>query len=206
MKKKEIHFMLDLETLSTKPNAHILELALVCFDPFTGKVDSLWTTHATFGGMCSQVGSDISDDTLAWWLEQDTKLADLYYDGTKQYDSLPDTLETIREILVGLRKQFKVRVWCTGSFDIDIVNNAAVRFLGEKNIITPFEARDVRTVRQLASDFNLPSVELEYEHTAYNDCLRQIRYVTDVYGALSERTTAHVGDKGGRVDVPAPTE
>lgn len=30
------HFMVDLETLSSQPNAHILETALVNFNPVTG--------------------------------------------------------------------------------------------------------------------------------------------------------------------------
>ncbi len=43
------HFMVDLETLSSESNAHILETALVCFDPVSGEVYKHGTFHVRHG-------------------------------------------------------------------------------------------------------------------------------------------------------------
>lgn len=39
------HVMVDLETLSSQPNAHILETALVNFNPVTGEVYDSQSFH-----------------------------------------------------------------------------------------------------------------------------------------------------------------
>lgn len=66
MEKSTINFMLDIETLDVKPNAHILEIALVKFDIITGVVDECASIHHTFG--LKNQGGNIDCDTLYWWL------------------------------------------------------------------------------------------------------------------------------------------
>lgn len=199
-----VHFMLDLETLDTKPSAHILELALVCFCPFTGRVNESLSRHVRFG-LTPQAGATISPSTLKWWSsENPTYMLELF---TNQDNSLNDELFKIYDLFSQARDLGEVRVWNTGTFDIDIINSAFRRVLAiNEPIIKFWEVRDVRSLRQLRDDFGLYDGEWPISHNAKDDCLRQISYVQSVYGALSERGTTSSGNPGGHPDVPTSEE
>lgn len=206
--KPEIHFMLDLETLDTKPSTHILELALVCFDPFTGHVNEKLSHHARFG-VSYQPGATLSQSTLAWWIsENKAYFNELIEHKCESDEQLRHVLFDIDLMISNVRVQGSdVRVWNTGTFDVDIINDAARRVLGKTESLFNFlEVRDVRSLRQVKDDLGLGNDEWPTSHNAKDDCLRQISYVQSVYGALSERRTESAGDTGGRSDVPSSEE
>lgn len=199
-----VHFMLDLETLDTKPSAHILELALVCFCPFTGRVNEALSRHVRFG-LTPQVGATISPSTLKWWtITNQSYFVELI---TAVDSILKVEMFKIFDLVKQARELGEVRVWNTGTFDVDIINDAFKRELSINEPIFNFwEVRDVRSLRQLNDDFGLNNDEWPTSHNAKDDCLRQISYVHSVYGALSERGTTSVGNQGGHSDVPTAEE
>jgi hypothetical protein len=199
-----VHFMLDLETLDTKPSAHILELALVCFCPFTGRVNEALSRHVRFG-LTPQAGATISPSTLKWWVVTNQSYMNELF--TEVDNILKVELFKIFDLFKQARELGEVRVWNTGTFDIDIVNSAFERELNiHEPIIKFWEVRDVRSLRQLNDDFGLNNDEWPTSHNAKDDCLRQISYVHSVYGALSERGTTSSGNPGGHPDVPTSEE
>lgn len=206
--KPQVHFMLDLETLDTKPSAHILDLALICFCPYTGRVNEALSRHERFG-LIPQAGATISPSTMNWWVETNEQ----YFNELLTYrcesdKQLRNVLFDIDILISGIRSPDReVRVWNTGMFDVDIINDSARRVLGKPGQLFNFwEVRDVRSLRQVAEDFGLLNEEWPTSHNAKDDCLRQISYVHSVYGALSERRTTSVGDSGGHSDVPTSEE
>lgn len=199
-----VHFMLDLETLDTKPSAHILELALVCFCPFTGRVNESLSRHVRFG-LTPQTGATISPSTLKWWVVTNQSYMNELF--TEVDNILKVELFKIFDLFKQARELGEVRVWNTGTFDIDIVNSAFERELNiNEPIIKFWEVRDVRSLRQLNDDFGLNNDEWPTSHNAKDDCLRQISYVHSVYGALSERGTTSSGNPGGHSNVPTSEE
>lgn len=206
--KPQVHFMLDLETLDTKPSAHILELALICFCPFTGRVNEALSRHVRFG-LSQQTGATISQSTMRWWVETNEQYFNelLTYVGESD-QQLQNILFDLNLLLSDVRIQgSEVRVWNTGTFDVDIVNDATRRALGKNSPMFNFwEVRDVRSLRQVTEDFGLNNDEWPTSHNAKDDCLRQISYVHSVYGALSERGTTSSGNPGGHPDVPTSEE
>lgn len=207
--KPELHFMVDLETTDVSPSTHILSLAIVMFDPFTRREpNKLFTRHHKFG-LTDQKGGTVSCSTLEWWMKTNPAyFQELCAEPPEHAPTLADTLSDISSWFEDIRdSDKKVRVWCTGTFDVDILNNAFRRLFG---ITTPLvryhEVRDVRVMRQVMSDFGLEEQEWPASHNAYDDCLRQIDYVRTVYKALQhERRTESAGDTGGRDDLP-PSE
>nr|DAO00314.1 MAG TPA: 3' exoribonuclease [Caudoviricetes sp.] len=203
-----VHFMLDLETLDTKPSAHILELALICFCPFTGRVNEALSRHVRFG-LSRQAGATISPSTMQWWVETNEQ----YFNELLTYvcesdQKLQNILFDLDLLMSEIRVQGSdVRVWNTGSFDVDIINDAARRVLGKNSPMFNFwEVRDVRSLHQLNDDFGLNNDEWPTSHNAKDDYLRQISYVHSVYGALSERGTTSSGNSGGHSNVPTAEE
>ena len=62
------HLAIDLETLSLKPNAHILSIGAVFFCPRTKRLGPMF--HIVIDPEAEQVGAHISASTVAWWLNQ----------------------------------------------------------------------------------------------------------------------------------------
>lgn len=206
--KPQVHFMLDLETLDTKPSAHILELALICFCPYTGRVNEVLSRHVRFG-LIPQKGATISPSTMNWWVETNEQyFNDLLTYRCESDKTLQHVLFELDLLMSNIRVQGSdVRVWNTGMLDVDIINDSARRVLGKPDQLFKFwEVRDVRSLRQVAEDFGLLNDEWPTSHNAKDDCLRKISYVQSVYGALSERRTTSVGNSGGHPDVPTAEE
>ena len=72
-----IHGMLDLETLSVEPDAVVMTLGAVKFDPYTDN-----EPYAPLYLRCDveeqseQYGRRIDDDTIAWWASQSQEIQD----------------------------------------------------------------------------------------------------------------------------------
>jgi len=65
-----IHAMIDLETLSTKPNATILTIGGVKFNPYNNIEPSQGLYHRIDVDSQSAMGRDIDPDTVEWWGKQ----------------------------------------------------------------------------------------------------------------------------------------
>lgn len=200
---EEVHFMLDLETLDTAPTAHMLSAALVMFDPVTGKVlappqdpeytllfnsvrEIFNTKKSIVFGLGHQMGSTVSTRTLDWWNKTNKAYFDTLITGDTNKGSLNDFLidfsrTTNRLINID---ECEVHVWCTGTFDVDIIRNATERH-GLRWHLPYWSVKDVRVARHLAETFNLLDHAPEVTHDAYDDCIRQIKYVSAVYGKLN---------------------
>ena len=203
------HFMLDLETLDTSKTAHILEIALVKFDPFTGRV--LDTHQFTLGGLRAARTATVSASTVAWWMNTDPTYFATFFDKNRTYDKPDYVCRKLEEIFVDdIAEGDSVRLWCTGSFDTDILGSFIANNRGGKSFIRYNWARDVRSMRAAAQEaLGIDYVEVPTTHRAVEDCVRQIKYVSDVYKALYDgrtREDADTGDKGRYNDVPAPAK
>ena len=65
--------MIDLETLATSPDAAILTIGAVRFDPFgreltDPEMDSFYVRVDL--DSCDEIGLVTNDDTIAWWANQ----------------------------------------------------------------------------------------------------------------------------------------
>ena len=66
-----IHAMIDLETLHTTPQAAVLTVGGVKFDPLS---DSEPHSEFYYKLDLDTQNRDTSDDTIAWWSKQDPKI------------------------------------------------------------------------------------------------------------------------------------
>ncbi len=63
------HLMVDLETLATSPDAVILTLGAVTFDPASDRTfDKLY--YRVDLDSCTNLGMRIDDATVDWWSKQ----------------------------------------------------------------------------------------------------------------------------------------
>lgn len=187
MEKPTINFMLDIETLDVTPNAHILEIALVKFDIVSGAIDETATLHHKFG--LKPQGGVISPDTLDWWVNggHDVEKQRDYFITLARSDVAADLRESLSKIdllLNRMRLVGNVRVWSATLFDSDVLNAAFKRLNETTSILIPFwETRDCRALRDIGdlyADLMRDKSIQAATHNAYEDCVRQIKYITEV--------------------------
>ena len=181
------HFMVDLETLSPQPNAHILETALVCFNPISGEVYEHGTFHVRHG-LDVQEGYHIRAETIEWWYKTNRDyFAKLLNPSEKQ--SLVKTLHQMQALFDDARGDGGLLVWNTGTFDVELLNNAFKRLIDPNmTLINFWEVRDCRTLQTIGDMFpRLQQTVSEATHNAYEDCIRQIGHITDVTQYLAKQ-------------------
>lgn len=182
------HFMLDSETLGLNPDAVVLQIALVAFDPLTGIHSGSLNLFPSLDEQLA-AGRRIDASTLLWWAGNSP---DLFQ---KMLKSKRDPAETvIYEIkrYIGMRAEDpeKVQIWSHATFDVPLVTGYAANF-GEKNLFYYRSTRDIRTLEHMYSALGGPDFEHGYpgieEHDAVNDCLIQISEVSHMYSWLTTR-------------------
>ena len=166
--------MLDLETLSTKPNAVILSLGAVKFDPFSERIDVDEGLDLRVDvDEQSALGRDIQEETVAWWEKQPPEVQDAAFNPDGRI-KLAGFIKTLNKFLVGADN-----IWCQGpAFDIVILEDL-YRQLG---IPTPWQFWQISDSRTLFKTHGDPrDKNRKGAHNALMDCVYQAVGVQQVY-------------------------
>jgi hypothetical protein len=76
---KENHFMIDIETLGTNPNSHIMSIACLKFNPMGNPeakhheddvIPIVWERWDIIPRTCQEIGLEIDANTVLWWFQQ----------------------------------------------------------------------------------------------------------------------------------------
>ena len=159
--------MIDIEGLGTGPDATILTIAAVEFDPL--RRDDLGRQYYARVDLESQADRRIEQGTLDWWATQPVAIKD---DAFSEQDRV-----SLREALEGLTRMVwhSSRVWAQGpTYDMTILEHAYKSL----NMALPWQyyrVRDSRTLFGLA-----PNLErYPASHNALEDCCCQIALIWD---------------------------
>ena len=168
--------MLDLETLSTRPNAVILTLGAVKFNPFS-LVDpgpGLYIRPDVDEQIAQ--GRDVQDETVNWWMSQaeDVREEALGTDGRISVESM---YRQLNRFLVGADS-----IWAQGPlFDFAILENLYRQY----GWPTPWQYWQIRDSRTLFGVHGDPRVKGKVGlHNALEDCVSQATAVQQVYNKL----------------------
>ncbi|HIA7889340.1 TPA: 3'-5' exoribonuclease domain-containing protein, partial [Escherichia coli] len=161
-----IHLMLDLETMGKNPDAPIISIGAIFFDPQTGDMGPEFSKTIDL----ETAGGVIDRDTIKWWLKQSREAQSAI-----MTDEIPldDALLQLREFIDENSGEFFVQVWGNGAnFDNVILRRSYER----QGIPCPWRYcndRDVRTIVELgkAIDFDArTAIPFEGErHNALDD-------------------------------------
>ena len=166
--------MIDLETLSTRPNAVILSLGAVKFDPFTDRIDVDDGLNVRVDvDQQTSLGRHIQEETIDWWARQDGEVQEEAF-STENRISLESLIKKLNKFLVGVDG-----IWCQGPvFDIAILEDL-YRHLG---IPTPWQFWQIRDSRTLFSVHGDPrDKSRQGAHNALFDCCYQAIGVQEIY-------------------------
>lgn len=189
------HVMLDLETLSVRTNAALLQIAAIAFDIETGELGPSFCAFINDPGK----GVHYAPETIRWWMQQPRAaiiaaqceehgveiVSALSALGTWLYER-----EDAHGELEGL--------WSHGlTFDVPILADAF-----ERNDFTPpwhyRTPRDTRTLFAVApGGMPRPPKDETREHDALYDCEYQIQQVVEAWHAIGLANAAYERHKTG---------
>ncbi|EGI0736827.1 exonuclease [Escherichia coli] len=176
-----IHLMIDIETMGKNPNAAIISIGAIFFDPQTGDMGPEFSKTIDL----DTAGGVIDRDVIKWWLKQSREAQSAILT-----DEIPldDALLQLREFIAENSGEFFVQVWGNGAnFDNVILRRSYER----QGIPCPWHYhndRDVRTIVELgkAIDFDVrTAIPFEGErHNALDDARYQAKYVSAIWQKL----------------------
>ena len=166
------HIMIDIETLSTAPNALVLSVGMVLFDE-TNIFDEVYIKNRI-----STATGDVSKDTAIWWMSQNDEARKAITEHQKGVIEMPEynLVMEIRDLLCTCSVK---TIWSQGNFDQNIIENLMLRNGVDKMQLPEYyKWRDLRTVRKLLHIKN--EVRARVVHNALEDATAQVKTLQEI--------------------------
>jgi hypothetical protein len=177
-----VHVMIDIETMSTAPNAAILAIGAVTFT-VDGGVDAT-TAREWLVDLGDSVahGGQLDADTVLWWTQQSER-ARRGLVATRQLREQA-ALEGLAWMLSCLPG--KPSIWANGTdFDLTILRSALHRH-GMRDLWAFWQQRDLRTLRKLMTHVPAPARAEDDKHGALRDAVHQAEHAVLLLRALPD--------------------
>jgi len=178
------HVMLDLETMGTAPNAAILAIGAVKFDPAHHHIEEDSFYRLIDLGSSVGAGLVMDVDTVLWWLGQSAKArAELTRESGRVH---------IRQALQDFSEWYgeeRFPVWGDGAASDNVWMKSAFEAVGLSCPWTYKEDRCFRTMKELR-----PTVDVEFkgaEHRALDDAIYQAERLMAILDTLPKDHGLH---------------
>ena len=183
------HLMVDLETMGSGPDAPIVSIGAVYFDPSTGNTGAEFYQVVSLESSMS-FGMKPDASTIQWWLKQSSEARSAIL--VDEAMGLRETLELLADFIAenAANGSHTVQLWGNGcSFDNVILRRAYA--LAETPFAVPFwNDRDVRTMVELGKSVGInPRFDIPFEgdmHNALSDARHQVKYVSAIWQHLTK--------------------
>ncbi|MEB2721434.1 3'-5' exoribonuclease [Citrobacter braakii] len=182
------HLMVDMETMGNSPDAPIVSIGAVFFDPSTGNTGAEFYRVVSLESSMS-FGMKPDASTIQWWLKQSSEARSAIL--IDEAMGLRESLELLADFIAenAANGSHTVQLWGNGcSFDNVILRRAYA--LTETPFAVPFRNdRDVRTMVELGKSVGInPRFDIPFEgdmHNALSDARHQVKYVSAIWQRLT---------------------
>lgn len=171
------HFMLDLETMDTRPSAAIVSIGCVEFDLESRLVRNEFYTNVSLRSSMA-CGGTVDADTIMWWMSQTLEARSGLLGAQEVGPALADFNRFINS---HVSDKGEVRMWANGSdFDNVILGNTYRRITCEP----PWTFRNNRCYRTIrAANKHVPDiVRPGTAHNALDDAVWQANMLIAMIG------------------------
>ena len=172
-----IHGMIDLETLDTRPEAVVLTVGAIKFDPFTREDPHSEMYYRLDADTQAMAGRTVDDRTVEWWGTQPPEVwQEALGDDNRTY--VADFIRDLQKWLVGVEV-----VWAQGyGFDMTILENM-YRSVGVPIPWNFWQVRDSRTLFKCCKEDPRKSMQTDL-HNALADAYFQAKSIQVAYKEL----------------------
>jgi hypothetical protein len=169
--------MVDMETMAVTPNAVVLSLGAVHFNPYgSGYSDKIYFRVSIDDQ--DALGREVDPATIEWWGRQDPAIMEEAFSPDNRI-SLVDAMDQFHKFAWGCD-----RFWSHGAtFDLVMLENI-YRQLNKPLPWNYWQLRDTRTLFDLGFDPDMPTGS---KHDALQDAIRQAAGVQNMYRKLNIR-------------------
>jgi len=172
------HAMIDIETLATTPEAVVLSVGGVKFNPYTNEEPHAHLEFRLDIDEQTALGRDIDEGTLQWWAKQPEHIRDKAFSDEGR-TNLSDFTKTLNKWLVGCDE-----IWCQGpQFDMVIIENLYKQY-GHHQNWAYWQIRDSRTVFSMMDVDPRKGVQ-EDLHSALDDAKWQAKCLQTCFFMLN---------------------
>lgn len=177
--------MIDLETLSTRANAHIISVGAVVFSrdepqPLPENINDLYPGHK-FYMECHFDGQDrhIDGVTLEWWMHKGRIQV---FPGSNDKSDLVECLNKLRRFILDRKVE---SAWSKGSmFDLTIITDAFNQF----KIPDPLSYKNkfcfrtfINLFQSIGIEVPIPYIKGAIEHNALHDAVTQAFWFQQIW-------------------------
>lgn len=166
---------IDLETISTHPNAAIASIGACRFDPRGDWIGDTFHIHVSLIN-CQHHGLAIDAGTVLWWLGQSDDARNTLIAGQQDAAPLMTALDALNEFIDGTGTE--PEIWVNGaSFDFPILASA-YRTFGWTIPWNFWQERDLRTLKALNKGARIERTGTH--HNALDDACHQARLIQHI--------------------------
>ena len=191
--EKDIHIMLDLETLATTMDAAVTEVGAIAFRFDKNKINGYEILKTFYSGISLdsniQHRRKISKSTLSWWLRSDLSVQQLRNNLNTSENTLEFFVDSFKNNFIKriIKKEnpSNIFLWAHEGFDIAVIKYIYESF-GLEMPIPHYNFRGLRSVTSLANlndeEYNVlketffKKKDLQ-EHSSLGDCAWQIEFL-----------------------------
>lgn len=181
------HLMVDLEAFGSNPDAPIVSIGAVFFNPDTGGMGGEFYKVISLGSSMD-FGGKPDADTILWWLKLSAEArSEILMD-----DAIPldDALLQLNEFICenAANGPSSVQLWGNGATYDNVLLRSSYKRTGIPAIWKFRNDRDVRTIVELGKAVGIdPRYEIPFEgdqHNALADARHQAKYVSAIWQQL----------------------
>lgn len=167
--------MVDLETWGNDKDSVIVQIGACYFDRYTGEIGDTFSVNID-ANESMRLGFNVWPSTIYWWLQQSDEARRSF---------LTDTVATTEAIIMfnDFAKKSK-QIWSHATFDFILLMGHFQRL----NVTPKFHyrnARDIRTLVDLAKVDTRNFERIGTHHNALDDCIFQVKYCTACFKKLN---------------------
>lgn len=168
-----MNHMLDLETMSTKTDAAIVQIANVIINFNTGEIVNEFYCEVSLESSV-KCGGTMSASTVLFWMRQPDEAREALQRGC----SIQEALKKLTEFMDSIDSIKNRKVWGNGAaFDAPILRSAYERL----GLETPWSFRNEKCYRTVADMHpNIPIVYKGIKHNALSDAKNQAKHLTKI--------------------------
>lgn len=180
------HLMIDLETMSNKPDAAIVAIGAVFFEPRTAELGAEFSVTVKLDSDMA-IGGVVDSKTILWWMQQSTeaRAALTSEDAIPVKKALNALISFVDQNAENARR---LMVWGNGASFDNVILRGAFERCNMKPCWEWYNDLDVRTMvhlgRQLGFDPKKAMPFTGERHNALADVIHQAKYVSAIWQKL----------------------
>ncbi|EOF6195901.1 3'-5' exonuclease [Salmonella enterica] len=187
------NLMIDLETMGKKPNAPVVSIGAVFFDPHSGEIGPEFYTAVSLESAMEQ-GAVPDGDTILWWMRQSPEArAAICVDAMP----IPAALSELTHFIGRHADNIKyMKVWGNGATFDNVILRGTYERAGKICPWLFWNDHDVRTLVTLGRSIGFdPKKDMPFigeQHNALADARHQAKYVSANWQRLTPATSSNI--------------